>query len=427
MDFRSCINRARQREYFLQIDQPLNANLDAANKIIEHEPHPVLLKNINDIQVAANIFSQRENYADCLNIPEDDFLRSLSDILNNETAAIQKNDSVYGEVEWDGVNLTKLPILTHYVGDGGPYITSAVWIVKDPVLRRNLSYHRFMVLNKTQGSVRVVENRGMYQAIKNSGGEAEVAICIGVSPAVLLAAACSPPANVDEIELAARLDKVELVKCKTVDLDVPIDCEIVLEGRFIKQFASEGPFVDITGTWDKVRQQPIVEITRIAHRKNPIYHALIPGKSEHQMLMGMPKELDIYNAVNEVCKCLDVHMTKGGNAWLHTVVKINKQKADDGKLAIEAAFDAHKSLKHCIIVDEDINIHNPVEVEWAIATRFQADKDLFIRTDQPSSSLDPSATHIKGQKSKGSKVGFDATIKKNGDLKEFFYRVNHIN
>ena len=244
-----------------------------------------------------------------------------------------------------------------------------------------------------------------------------------VSPTLLLAAACSPSENVNEMELAARLDHISLVKCKTVNLHVPEDCEIVLEGRFINKLATEGPFVDITSTWDKIRKQPVVEITRIAYRSNPIYHALVPGRAEHRILMGMPKELDIYNEVSKICQCLDVHITDGGCAWLHAVIQIKKQRAQDGRSAIEAAFHAHKSLKHCVVVDDDIDIQDPVQVEWAIATRFQADKDLFIFTDQPSSSLDPSAVHIKGQKSRGSKMGIDATIKKSGEEKKLFYKV----
>ena len=139
--------------------------------------------------------------------------------------------------------------------------------------------------------------------------------------------------------------------------------------------------------------------------------------------MGMPKEIDIYNEVNRVCRCLDVSVSEGGCAWLHAIVKIQKQHAADGPTTIEAAFRAHKSLKHCIVVDEDIDIHDSNQVEWAIATRFQADNDLLLKTDQPSSSLDPSATHIEGQKSRGSKMGLDATIKKSGQEKNLFTRV----
>ncbi|MDZ7318667.1 MAG: UbiD family decarboxylase, partial [candidate division KSB1 bacterium] len=346
-----------------------------------------------------------------------------SERLNTSSGQLATTAEIYGEQELAAVNLSQLPILFHYAGDGGYYLTAAVWIVRDPEWGTNLSYHRMMILDAKRGSVRVVENRGLHQALLHSQGRAEVAICLGAAPAVLLAASFSPPANVDELELAARLMPIRLAKCKTVDLMVPADCEIVLEGHFTGESASEGPFVDITGTWDFVRQQPVVEITRIAYRTDPIYHALVPGQSEHKTLMGMPKELDIFKAVNEICCCQDVRLTPGGCSWLHAIIQIKKHNGDDGKKAITAAFEAHRSLKHCIVVDDDIDIQNSQEVEWALATRFQATTDLLILENQPSSSLDPSAVHAEGQKSRGAKMGIDATIKKTGHERQLFTRV----
>ena len=116
------------------------------------------------------------------------------------------------------------------------------------------------------------------------------------------------------------------------------------------------------------------------------------------------------SAVNQVAQCLNVHVTPGGASWLHAVVQIRKKRADDGRQAIDAAFRGHGSLKHVVVVDEDIDIFDHNDVEWAIATRFQADRDLVVLRDQPSSSLDPSATHVPGQKSRSAKMGLDATI-----------------
>jgi UbiD family decarboxylase len=419
MDFRSCIEHEKIKTF----SEPTLPYLDVSKKLIELDPTPVLFQNVNGMKVAGNIFCDRNRFAEYLNLSPLSFLSDLSQKLNASTPQVSTKTETYGEAEQNNINLSQLPILFHYPGDGGYYITSAVWIVNDPELGRNMSYHRMMIINERQGTVRVVENRGMHLALAHTKQKAEVAICIAPPPAVLLAASFSPPNNVDEMELAARLAAVELVNCKTIDLQVPKDCEIVLEGHFTGEFAKEGPFVDITGTWDKIRKQPVFEITRIAHRKNLIYHALVPGRSEHKILMGMPKELDIFQAVNQVCTCLDVTMTSGGCSWLHAVVQIRKEKSDDGKNAIEAAFQAHRSLKHCIVVDEDIDIHDILDVEWAIATRFQADNDLIVLSDQPSSSLDPSAWHVEGKKSRGAKMGLDATVKKSGQEKKMFKRV----
>lgn len=205
------------------------------------------------------------------------------------------------------------------------------------------------------------------------------------------------------------LQKLELVKCKTIDIEVPKDCEIVLEGRITKEMTTEGPFLDLTGIVDKSRQQPIVEIKCITHRKNPIYQTILAGKNEHKFLMGLPKTPTIFNEVNKVCECKDVYITPGGCSWLHAVVQIKKKNPDDGKKAIQAAFIGHKSLKHCVIVDDDINIYDPHDVEWAIATRFQADKNAVILSNQPGSSLDPSGDLTEGKKAVTSKMGLDAT------------------
>jgi UbiD family decarboxylase len=161
---------------------------------------------------------------------------------------------------------------------------------------------------------------------------------------------------------------------------------------------------------DMVRSGPIIEIDCITHRSDPIFQALLPGKLEHKLLMGMPKEPTIYAAVNQVCNCANVVITPGGASWLHAVVQIEKQGPEDGRAAIDAAFQGHGSLKHVTVVDTDVNPYDPAEVEWAIATRFQADRDLVVLADQPGSSLDPSGTHEPGKKARTAKMGLDATI-----------------
>jgi 2,5-furandicarboxylate decarboxylase 1 len=148
----------------------------------------------------------------------------------------------------------------------------------------------------------------------------------------------------------------------------------------------------------------------MTHREKPIYQTILAGRNEHKFLMGMPKEPTIFNEVNRVCECKDVYITPGGCSWLHAVVQIRKRNADDGRKAVDAAFEGHKSLKHCVIVEEDIDIYDPHDVEWAIATRFQADKNAFIYSNQPGSSLDPSGDLSEGKKATTCKMGLDATV-----------------
>ncbi len=230
---------------------------------------------------------------------------------------------------------------------------------------------------------------------------------MGNSPAVLVAAAISVEIGVDELEIANALQPVNVVKAKTVDLFVPAESEFVLEGTVYRDRRhAEGPFVDLTETQDIVRQEPVFVVKAITHRKDAIWQALLPGAQEHKLLMGMPREPTIYKKVNEVARCLDVHVNPGGCSWLHAIVQIDKQAEDDGRKAILAAFAGHSSCKHVFVVDSDIDIYDPQQVEWAMATRFQGDRDMIILPRQVGSSLDPSAepgSHLT------TKIGFDLT------------------
>jgi 2,5-furandicarboxylate decarboxylase 1 len=374
---------------------------------------PVFFENVKEssIPVVAGLLSSKDLIARALGITRNELLHKLSAAIEKPVPPEVVETGECQETVEPEVDLTKLPIMRYTEKDGGKYIASAVSIIRDPEFNaRNMCFHRLMLIGKNRFVARIVENRGTDSALKKAGGELGIAICIGNSTAVLLAASTSLPIGVDELGMANALEPTELVKCKTVDLEVPRNCEIVLEGRITKEKAAEGPFLDTTGTIDKVRQQPVIEIKCITHREKPIYQTLLPGRHEHQFLMGMPKEPTIFNEVNKVCECRDVYVTPGGCSWLHAVVQIKKQTPDDGKNAIAAAFEGHKSLKHCVIVDDDINIYDPNDVEWAIATRFQADKNAVILPNQPGSSLDPSGDLTEGKKARTCKMGLDATI-----------------
>jgi UbiD family decarboxylase len=213
--------------------------------------------------------------------------------------------------------------------------------------------------------------------------------------------------GVDELTIANALEPFLVVQAKTVDMLIPAEAEIVLEGTVYRdRFHAEGPFVDLTETLDVVRQQPVFEVKAITHRRDAIWQALLPGALEHKLLMGMPREPTIFRQVSKVVKCLDVNINPGGCSWLHAIVQIDKQAEDDGIKAIRAAFAGHSSCKHIFVVDKDIDIYDPLQVEWAMATRFQGDRDMVVRDREPGSSLDPSAE--PGTKLT-TKIGFDLT------------------
>jgi 2,5-furandicarboxylate decarboxylase 1 len=427
---RSFIETLDKKGELTRITKPVSTEYELAGIIDALGEKPVFFEQIKESSypVVAGLVSSKELIAQSLGISKDKLLPKLSSAIEHPAPPQTVETGSCQEIVETNVNLTTLPIMHYIERDGGKYIASAVTIIKDIQLGRNMCFHRLMLKDKNHLVARIVEDRGTDTALKKAGGELDIAICIGNSTATLLSAATSLPKGVDELGMANALEKTDLVNCKTVDLEVPADCEFVLEGRITKEKCSEGPFLDLTGIVDRVRQQPIVEIKCITHRRNPIYQTILAGKNEHKFLMGMPKEPTIYNEVNKVCQCKDVYITPGGCSWLHAVVQIKKQNTDDGRKAIAAALEGHKSLKHCVVVDEDINIYDPHDVEWAIATRFQADKNAIILSNQPGSSLDPSGDLTEGKKATTAKAGLDATAPLvttgKGFKKEDYVKVN---
>ena len=284
----------------------------------------------------------------------------------------------------EAADLSKLPLLTHYPRDGGPYITSGVIIAKDPETGvRNASIHRMLVLGKDRLTARIVP-RHLYtyhQKAEKLDQPLEVAIAIGLHPATLLATTTSVPINVDELEVANNFHngQMNLVKCETVDIEVP-QCEILLEGRMLPhERAEEGPFVDLTDTYDVVRMEPVIELDRMHYCHDSLYHAIMPAGFEHKLLQGLPQEPRIFSSVqNTVPTVKNVALTEGGCCWLHAAVSIQKQTQGDGKNVIMAALAAHPSLKHCVVVDEDVDIFDAEDLEYAIATRVKGDEDIII-------------------------------------------------
>ncbi len=413
MGFRSFIKQLETNGELLHITKPVSTEYEVASIIEALGEKPVYFEKVKEsnIPVVGGLVSSKELIARSIGANKKTLLPKLSSAIEKPIPPKLSTKAECQEVVQKTVDLTTLPIMRYTEKDGGKYIPSAVSITKDPQTgARNMCFHRLMLLDENHFAARIVEERGTDSALKKAGGELDIAICIGNSTAVLLAAATSLPKGVDELGMANALEKTEIAKCKTIDLEVPKEAEIVLEGKITKEKTAEGPFLDLTGTIDKVRQQPIIEIKCVTHRKNPIYQTILAGRNEHKFLMGMPKEPTIYNEVNKVCRCMDVYITPGGCSWLHAVIQIKKQNPDDGQKAIIAAFEGHKSLKHCVVVDEDINIYDPNDVEWAIATRFQADKNAVVLSKQPGSSLDPSGDLSEGKKATTAKAGLDATI-----------------
>lgn len=412
MDQRQFLDRAAACGYVVTVDTPVDPYLELAAVSAAWDGRIVRFPHVrgSEYEVVTGLAADRRYYALTLDCAPADLIHRLAAALAQPQPVSCVSQAPCQEVVEPVPDLARIPFLTHWASDAGPYATAAVLFTNDPQVGPNASFHRVLRLNKTQAALRIVERRGTDSALRKSTTDLPAAICIGLPLHVLLAASMAPPPGVDELTIAQALAPTPVVRCLTQDTLVPATAELVLEGRLTHRLTAEGPFVDLTETLDLVRQQPVFEVDCITHRAQPLYHALLPGHLEHKLLMGMPREPTILAAVNEVVRCRNVNITPGGASWLHAVVQIEKRSSADGRLAIDAAFRGHGSLKHVVIVDHDVDPFDAADVEWAIATRFQADRSLVVLPDQPSSSLDPSATHVPGQKSRTAKMGLDATV-----------------
>jgi len=380
---------------------------------------PFLFTNVDGEgrKVIGNLWATRDRLAKALGTDVDALPRILLGAMKHPLkctsgkAPLLKNST-------KNVDLTKVPIPTFFKKDGGPYFTAAMIVAQDKQGNRNLSYHRLMVLDKRRLVARIVP-RHLFSMYNETKGDLKVSIFVTIEPEVMLAGAMSVSYGLDELTIASALRKrssgrpLKLVKLGN-GIPVPAGSQYAFEARITKNRHAEGPFVDITGTYDIVRDEPVIVMDRMYTAPDPIFPIIMPGGPDHFLMMGMPREPIILEAVEKaVPKVGSVRLTEGGCSWLHGVVSIEQQKQGDAKNAIMAAFGAHPSMKRVVVVDLDIDIFNDRQVEWAIATRFQADRDMLVIHKARGSTLDCSA--VDGHTSK---VGIDATIP-HGRGKEF--------
>lgn len=381
---------------YLQIPHFLNKRKD-----------PVLFTNVRNSSFKAigNLCNRRDFFAKALDINAESLLPTIDSAISNPTEPTVTKEASSQQNIIENPDLSKLPIPTFTSRDLGPYITSGVFVSKDPnsEFGQNGSFHRACPISKDELVVRVCE-RDLHFFLSRTDDPLPVSICIGLHPSILLACAVSKDRKTDEFHIANSLKDLCLTEGVSNDLLIPASCEFVLEGIFTGKKAKEGPFLDITNTFDRVREQPVFKVKKITHRNDPLYHVLLPASNEHRLLMGMPKEPQIYNHLNQFVDCKNVHLPVGGCSWLHAIIQIRKSSENDSSLALREAFNSHGSLKHAIVVDEDIDPFNLQEVQWALATRFQSDSDSMVFKER-GSSLDLSSYENRVT----SKAGLDAT------------------
>ena len=366
-------------------------------------------------QVVGGVVSSRGLMAAALGCAPADTVRVLARAMDAPRSVVPVGDApfLHGE-EVERVD-EAFAQLVYDPGADRPYLSASVIAARSPAHGMNLSFHRMMYLGANRFSVRIVP-RHLSAILEESGGRAEVAVLLGLHPAVSLAASCSGSPEFDELELASRLvGGLETVEID--DLVIPAGTEIVLRGTLSAETAEEGPFVDLTGTLDTVRLQPTLTVNKILRRPGAMLQTIVPGGREHKLLMGTPQEPRILRAVSNAVPCLhQVALTAGGCNWLHAAVALRNPRPGQARNAAMAALGAHPSLKRVVVVNEDVDIHDTEALEWAIATRVQADRDLVIVPGCRGSSLDPSRREDDDTTAKWI---IDATIPAGRDRAEF--------
>jgi len=397
---REFIETMRSHGLLLDVHEPRSTEMQAA-RMASTTDRMLFFHDLDGARAVMNVTANRQALSLALGIDEREIVRTLS------AAAFNGNVVEDGRLTVQKPDLSKIPVMHHFPNDAGKYITAGIVFASYGGVG-NAAIHRMLVLDDHRVAARLVEGRHTHvmlgKALAN-GHRLPIAVTIGTHPAVTFASCTRLPEGM-ELPYAAELlgGEITVKRCRNGVL-VP-DAEIVLEGYIGADRTDEGPFVDITGTYDPVRREPVIEFTGMHLKRDFIYHGILPGGNEHKVLMGAPYEPKIYRAVAGVTQVRNVVLTRGGCGYLHAVIQIKKSTQGDAKNAIMAAFAAHTSLKHVVVVDEDINPADPEDVEYAIATRVSGDRDVMVISGVRGSSLDPcqleDGTNVK--------VGVDATM-----------------
>uniref|UniRef100_A0A7C4D7E4 Anhydromevalonate phosphate decarboxylase n=2 Tax=Staphylothermus marinus TaxID=2280 RepID=A0A7C4D7E4_STAMA len=398
-------SKGRNVVYITSVDR----ELEITRLAYEHrEDILVFQPNDSNYKCVTNILSSRKDLYVLMGVEGD--RDAYNKLINSMSNPVKPEFVDFNEyfVKTDH-GLKNIPFIKYFKEDGGYFLTSSI-IAACINNICNASIHRVMLIDDTRAVVRIVPRHLHYihEQYRSDGRDTPVAIVLGVNPLIELAAASSPPLGVYEIYVAGNLtNDPRVVKTPLYGIPVPASSSIVIEGVLSRdEVADEGPFVDILGLVDKRRKQPVFKLNAIYVNKRfePLVHAIIPSFTEHIILMGFPREVSIYNALIGNYDVVKIRLTQGSAGWLHAVLSIRKRREGEGIAAGLSVIHAHPSVKHVIVVDNDIDIDNPMEVEWAIATRFKASENMVVLKNMPGSTLDP-----RSEDGLGDKLVIDAT------------------
>lgn len=408
-DLRGYLSYLEEKGQLLRVQEEVDPKFEIAAGIRKTSDvaGPALLfekvKGFPGWRVLGGLFATRKLIALALGIPEDRLLEQYLKLEEKRIAPEIIKTGPAKEICWKGdqVDLYRLPMVTHSEKDCGPYITIGVQIGKDPDTRiRNVSIHRMLLLGKDRLSLWAPADHHLGRMIlkaEEKGKGMEVATAIGVDPAVIIGSQAKVPWGVDEFYVAGGLRgaPVKLVPCETIDVEVPATAEIIIEGVTIPgERVADGPYGEYPGCYSEAKQAPVVKVTAITMRQNPIYQTALTGMpvTENHTLIEYANAAVIYREAQKIIpEVKAVHVTPGGTFRHHVVVSIKKRHEEEARNLIVGLLALGLGLKQVTVVDEDIDVRDPLDVEWALSTRMQPDRDIVIVPRLACSTLDPSA------------------------------------
>ena len=417
---REYIDLLEEHGELKKFSNPVNP-LDASAIIAQSKPAVMMPIEGYDIPVVGGIVRNRKRIALSLNCEEKELSKKLLRAFQRPIAPVSVKDAPCQEVVFTGddVDLTRLPIIFQHEQDGAPYIGSAVQIVRWGKYGWNAGMYRHMF--RTINTMGIDLNspsdlRLFYAQSIAQGKPLEMAAAIGLHPAELIAASYTAPTGVNEMAIAGALrgEPVEMVRCLTVDAEVPANSEIVLECEILPDgwIGDEGRYGEFHMVAGNVKHNPIVRVKAITHRRNPIFYSLLMP-DEVFGLMGPIREALAWNILEAArLRPAAIRAPHGGCGLFELIVSLDHPNPGEGKAALMAIM-ALMGVKLVTVVDEDINIFDDEDLRWAMALRVQADQDVVIVSNAQAKHMDPTVRHHllpPGRLPTTSKMGIDATI-----------------
>jgi len=374
------------------------------------------------VPVVSGLVSDRGWIAEAMGVPERAAGERFTEACRTPIPWAETTDAACRQVVHRDVDLPRLlPIPTHNAGDHGPYITAGLLIARRRGTgAQNVAIHRLEVTGKDRLGVLLLPRHtaAFFGPYEDAGEDQDVAIVIGVDPLTLMASQAAVPLGQDELEIAGALrgGPLPVVRCLGSDIRVPAEAEIVVEGRLLAGVREEeGPFGEFPQYYGPRAKRHVIAVTAVTHRRDPIFHTIVGGGREHLLLGAIPREGSFLGRLRQAFPCVRaVHLPLGGTCRYHLRVQVERPAPGEAKNVLLAAFGLHYDIKQVTVVDADVDIHDDAEVEWAVATRFQADRDLVVVPGTQGSRLDPSTAD-----GVGTKQGLDATVPPGADPEAF--------